>query len=55
MDAMNVFQGIGVEVALVALRFAIPVLVILGICRINNGACRLLNIPKDESPPATNK
>jgi hypothetical protein len=48
MGAMNVFQGIGVEVVLVAVRFAIPALVIYGICRANKGICRWLNIPEDE-------
>ena len=51
MDAMNVFQGIGVEVALFALRFAVPALVIVGICRANNAVCRWLKI-SDEEPTA---
>lgn len=51
MEAMNIFQGIGVEVALFALRFAVPALVIYGICQANKVVCRWLKI-SDEEPTA---
>ncbi|MEZ4517100.1 MAG: hypothetical protein R3C44_09790 [Chloroflexota bacterium] len=50
MDEMNVFQGIGVEVLLFTLRFAIPVLAVFGICRAYNGLCRKLGISEEEYP-----
>lgn len=55
MESMNVFQGIGVEVVLFALRFAVPALVIVGICRVNRGLCRWLKIEDDEFMPAATK
>lgn len=55
MESMNIFQGIGVEVVLVALRFAVPALVIIGICRVNNALCRRLHIEDNEKTPSPAK
>lgn len=50
MDAMNVFQGIGVVVLMFVLRFAVPALVLFGICRTYSGLCRKLGISEQEPP-----
>ena len=50
MDAMNIFQGAGVELLLIVLRFVLPFLIVLGICRINRGLCNRWNMVDYDAP-----